>query len=341
MSNKKGLLLINLGTPDSPNTKDVRKYLREFLSDPRVITVPAPIRWMLLNLIILPTRPKQSAEAYKEIWDDKTGSPLLHHGKTLQAGVANALGDDWHVEFAMRYGNPNIESAFNRFDEGSVDKIVVFPLYPQYASSSTGSTLEKVYSYSASQNRVVSLNVIEDFFADPHFIGASTEIMKPQLAAFEPDHVLFSYHGLPESHMNDVDPTKSHCLKSPNCCDALIPANRRCYRAQCVATTKQLQKTLDLSDDQCTLAFQSRLGRQPWIKPYTDEELPRLAATGIKNLAVVCPAFVADCLETLEEIGIRAKEDWLKAGGSDLRLITSLNSNDAWIHAVSEMAKSA
>ena len=171
MSIKTGLLLINLGTPDSPHPKDVRRYLKEFLSDPRVLTIPSLLRWLLLNLVILPTRPKESAKAYKLIWDDN-GSPLLHHGMQLQKGVSKALGDTWHVEFAMRYGKPTIDSAFERFDKQSVDKIVVLPLYPQYASSSTGSTLEKVYSYAASKNRVVSLNVIEEFFADPGFIGA-------------------------------------------------------------------------------------------------------------------------------------------------------------------------
>lgn len=329
-----GLLLINLGTPDAPTAGDVRRYLREFLSDPRVIDINPVGRWMLLNLIILPFRPKKSAEAYEKIWDKDRGSPLLFHSQDLVAKVAPRMGPAWHVELGMRYGKPSLDHAMAAFRERGIDRVVVLPLYPQYASSSTGSTLEALQLRTAVQESVTRLSVVDAFYDAKPFIDAFATVSREPLAAANADHVLFSFHGLPERQIRKIDESGQHCLAKSSCCDEITSVNRNCYRAQSYATAHALAAQLGLEKNGYTVAFQSRLGRTPWIKPYTDEVLPDLAAQGKKRLAVFCPAFVADCLETLEEIGMRAKEQFVAAGGEDLHLIPSLNSSDAWADAV-------
>lgn len=336
-----GLLLINLGTPDEPTTAAVRRYLREFLNDPRVLDMNALGRTLLLEAVILPTRPKKSAHAYQQIWDATRGSPLLFHGHDLVAAVRERLGDGWHVELGMRYGNPPIAAALERLITAEVERIVVMPLYPQYASSSTGSTLEHLYKLAASRNNVPPLAVVPPFFADEGFLAAATAVAAPRLAELAPDHVVFSFHGLPEHHMRDGDPSGRHCLASPSCCDAVAGPSRDCYRAQCFATARALAARLGLAADTWTVTFQSRLTKVPWIKPYTDLTLPELAKRGIKKVAVLCPAFVADCLETLEEIGMRAAEQWKADGGTALTLIPSLNATAPWADAVVALAKRA
>ncbi|MEW5850413.1 MAG: ferrochelatase [Myxococcota bacterium] len=336
---KTGLLLINLGTPDKPETPEVRRYLRQFLSDPRVVDLPAIPRWLLLNLIILPTRPARSAHAYRKIWTDR-GSPLLFHSMDLREGVQRELGPDIPVALGMRYGNPSIESALTLLRRAGCSRVVVFPLYPQYASSSGGSSLEEVYRISARLWNVPNLSVVPPFFAHPAFIEAFRDVAAPVLQDFQPDHVLFSYHGVPERHVTRSDETGEHCLQSEACCATLGHANHGCYRAQCFATTRLIARALGLGEDKASLSFQSRLGRTPWIRPYTDEVLPELAKRGIKRLAVICPAFVADCLETLEEIGMRAREDYAAHGG-ELRLVPSLNSTPGWVRAVAQLAREA
>ncbi|WP_428266961.1 ferrochelatase [Haliangium sp.] len=333
-----GLLLINLGTPDEPTTGSVRRYLREFLSDPRVVDINPVGRFLLLNLIILPFRPAKSAEAYRKVWTDR-GSPLLFHGRDLASAVGERLGPSWQVELAMRYGNPSIAAAFERFRQAGVDHIVVLPLFPQYASSSTGSALEAVFRRAAQYWNVPRLSVIEDFYADPGMLDAFAAVGRPVMETLDADHVLFSFHGLPERQVQKSDDSGRHCLIEAGCCDRMVAANRNCYRAQCFATARHLATRLSLDEDDYTICFQSRLGRVPWIKPYTDEVLDELAAAGKKRLAVFCPAFVADCLETLEEIGIRAKEQFVAAGGEDLALVPSLNSEPAWADAVAAMAR--
>lgn len=328
-----GLLLVNLGTPDEPTTGAVRRYLREFLSDPRVLDMNRVGRFLLLNLIILPFRPKKSAEAYRLIWTER-GSPLLYHSQDLAAAVADKLGDSWHVELAMRYGSPSLAGAFERFRERGVDHIVVMPLYPHYASSSSGSTLEAVYRHAAGAWNVPHISVIDPFYEHLAYIDAFAQVGAQPLSELEPDHVLFSFHGLPERHMHKSDETGSHCLASDSCCETITMANRNCYRAQCYATARSLAAALDIAADDYTVCFQSRLGKVPWIKPYTDHVIDELAAAGKKRLAVFCPAFVADCLETLEEIGMRAKEQFVEAGGEALVLVPSLNSSDAWVDGV-------
>jgi ferrochelatase len=338
-----GVLLLNLGTPDSPSVSDVRRYLREFLSDPRVIDINPVGRWMLLNLVILPLRPAKSARAYQSIWgagqDGQDGSPLLRHSRGLTDGVRAALGPRYVVELGMRYGAPSIPSALAKLRAQNPSKIVVAPLFPQYSSAATGSALDRVYEIVGKEWNVPAVDTLPPFYDDPGFIGAFADVARRHLAAFRADFVLFSYHGLPERQVRKSDPTGSHCLAATGCCDAIGPANRYCYRAHCFATTRALAASLGLSPDAHSVSFQSRLGRTPWIHPYTDEVLPELAKAGRKRLAVMCPAFVADCLETVEEIGIRAKEQWRALGGEDLLLVPSLNAEPAWIDAVAKLVR--
>jgi protoporphyrin/coproporphyrin ferrochelatase len=332
-----GLLLINLGTPDAPTSPAVRRYLREFLSDPRVIDLHPVGRALLLNLVILPFRPAKSAHAYRAIWDAARGSPLLFHSQDLAAGVQAKLGAAWHVELAMRYGSPSIARALDALRAASVDRIVVLPLYPQYAASSTATSVARVMELAAARWDVVPLDVVPAFHADPGFVAAFAEVARPVLAEARPDHVLFSFHGLPERQIKKSDPSGEHCLRDAHCCDQLAAANHRCYRAQCYATAGALAEALGVTES--TVCFQSRLGRTPWITPHTDVVIDELARAGKQRLAVLCPAFVADCLETLEEIGIRARDQFRAAGGDELVLVPSLNATPAWVDAVCAIAE--
>ncbi len=336
----RGLLLINLGTPDSPKAGDVRRYLREFLSDPRVLDINSLGRWLLLNLVILPRRPAESGRAYEKIWTDR-GSPLRFHSQDLTAKVQERLGDEWMVELAMRYQNPSIASVLARFRDAGVDDIVVFPLFPQYSSAANGSAIEKVFVEAAKQWSVPNLSFVPPFYDHPTFLHAFTRVARQVLVGMDPDRVLFSFHGLPERHVRKAEANPgTHCLKSDDCCATITHANRNCYRAQCFATARGLAQQLNLPADSWEVAFQSRLGRDPWIRPYSDERVVEMAKNGTKKLAVLCPAFVADCLETIEEIGIRAKDDFEKNGGQELRLVPSLNAEDVWADAVVELATS-
>ena len=338
MDERQGLLLVNLGTPDAPETGDVRRYLREFLFDPRVLDIPAPLRWALLELLILPTRPARSAEAYRKVWTEE-GSPLLVHGRSLATQLAESLGPGWVVELGMRYGNPSLSFALDKLAAAGARTITLVPLYPQYASSSTGSTLERVHQLTGAAWNVPALRVVEPFFDHPGFLDAWVEVARPVLTQARPDHVLFSFHGLPERQVLKSDVSGKHCLQSAGCCDVSVVENRWCYRAQCFSTARSLAGRLGLKAEDFTVSFQSRLGRTPWLKPYTDLLLPELVQKGVRRLAVLCPAFVADCLETLEEIGIRAQEDFLRAGGESLTLVPSLNAHPAWVRALVQMVQ--
>ncbi|CAG1008456.1 protoporphyrin/coproporphyrin ferrochelatase [Myxococcaceae bacterium] len=333
-----GVLLVNLGTPEAPTPAEVRRYLREFLSDPRVLDIPAAARRLLLEAVILPFRPRRSAEAYAKVWGPE-GSPLLVHGRSLRDAVARTLGPNHPVELAMRYGNPSISGAIGRLVAAGVSKIVALPLFPQYASSSGGSAAAQVMREAARLWNVPPIEVLGEFPEDPGFIAAFAEVAREALHGFDADHWLLSYHGLPERHVRKSDPSGTHCLASPDCCDAPAPANRRCYRAQCFATSRALAAALGLAPGSYGVAFQSRLGRTPWIRPYTDELLNELAARGVRRLAVLCPSFVADCLETIEEIGLRAADQWCAAGGEALRLVPSLNAHPRWVDAVVAMLR--
>lgn len=335
---KIGVLLVNLGTPKEPSTKEVRRYLRQFLSDPRVIDINAVGRWLLVNLVICTFRSPKSAAAYRKIWTER-GSPLLFHTQDLGSAVAERLGEEYLVEIAMRYGEPSIESGLKKLIDRKVDELRVLPLYPQYSSSATGSTQEEVLRVAKTLHNIIPLQFLLPFFDHPGFVSAFAELGGERLRQFQPDHVLFSFHGLPERQILKADVSGGHCLQKPDCCDKIVPANGLCYRAHSYASARAIAAALGLKDGEHSVCFQSRLGRTPWIKPYTDEVIPELAKAGKKRLAVFCPAFVADCLETLEEIGMRAREQFLSLGGEDLTLIPSLNAHPAWVSAVCDMVK--
>jgi protoporphyrin/coproporphyrin ferrochelatase len=337
-SPKTGVLLLNLGTPASPSTGDVRRYLREFLSDPRVLDLAAPARWALVNLVIAPFRAPRSAAAYRKIWG-ADGSPLLANGLALRTALARELGSDFTVELGMRYGEPSIAGAFERLCATGAARIAVLPLFPQYASSSLGSALERLYRLAAVRTNVPELAVHGTFYDAPGFIAAAAELARPRLAAFHPDHVLFSYHGLPERHIRASDPSGRHCLASERCCNAVEAMNGHCYRAQCFVTTRLLAGALGLGEGAFSTSFQSRLGRDPWIRPYTDLRLPELAQAGVKRLAVLCPSFAADCLETVEEIGIRGRAQWQGLGGEALELVPCVNAQPIFVRFLAERAR--
>ena len=339
MNLKTGVLLLNLGTPDRPEAGSVRTYLRQFLSDPRVLDLPALGRWLLLNLFILPFRPKQSAAAYSQIWTDQ-GSPLKLHTQALATAVQDAFSGQLTVRYAMRYQNPSIESALKAFRDENTQKLVVVPLYPQYASSSTGSCLEEVYRICGSYWNVPSLTVVPPFYDHPAFRESLVTVAKQSLGDLRAyDFFLISFHGLPERHVTKCDPTGSHCLAKDDCCERMTEANRYCYRAQSVAAARNLAQGLGIPPEKVDFAFQSRLGRTPWIKPYTDEVLVDLAKRGVKRLAVLVPSFTADCLETLEEIAIRGKESFIAAGGESLHLVPSQNAEPSFVETVCQMIR--
>ena len=335
-SDPTGVLLVNLGSPDSPEVRDVRRFLREFLSDPRVIDIHPMLRWLLLRLVILPFRPRTSAAAYRAIWTER-GSPLLVHGRALRDGVQSELGEGWVVRLAMRYGSPSVEEALEGLVAAGVDRIVVLPLFPQYSSSSAGSALERVTEVAAGEKHAPPIRAVPPFYEHPAFVSAFAEIATPLLREFAADHVLMSYHGLPERQVRAGDPSGGHCLARPDCCDSVGTVNRDCYRAQCFATSRALAAALDLSESDYTVSFQSRLGRGEWIHPYTDVLLGELAERGVRRLAVACPAFVADCLETLEELGIRGRAQWREAGGEDFLLVPCPNAHPSWVRGVAEL----
>lgn len=327
---KQGLLLINLGTPDAPDTRSVRRYLREFLADRRVIDLPAHIRYPLLYGVILPFRPRQSAHAYQAIWKED-GSPLLIHSKNLATKLQSVLGDHCKVALGMRYGNPSIEQALLQLQHCS--QITVLPLYPQYSSAATGSSIEKVFTLLAKKQVQPAITVIRDFYNHPRFLAAQAKRIQPYLA--DHDHLLLSFHGIPERHLKA---SGCHTLCTEKC-PPLTTTNQACYRAQCIATGEALAARLGLSDDHYHIAFQSRLGRTPWIKPYTEDVLADLASQGIKRLAVACPSFVADCLETLEEIGLRAQLQWMALGGEKLTVIPCLNDTPQWVQGIIDICQ--
>ncbi len=332
----RGVLLLQLGTPNSPSTRDVRRFLAEFLSDPRVMDVPAPIRWLLLNTVILPFRPRRSAEQYRKIWSED-GSPLLVHTEALAREVQERLGDGYLVEIGMRYRSPSIADALARLIAADLSEIRVLPLFPQYASSAGGSAAARTMELLAEQQNIPAVSFASEFYNDPGFISAVAAVAGPELVRFQPDHLLFSYHGLPERQVRRADPTGRHCLASDGCCDAIGPINRRCYRAQCFATTRSVASELQLSTGEYSTTFQSRLAGTPWITPQTDRVLEGLAKAGVRRLAVLTASFVADCLETLEEIGIRLRAQWTEVGGEELLLVPCVNETPVWVEAVTAM----
>ena len=336
-----GLLLVNLGTPAAPRIREVRRYLREFLSDPRVLDMPGPLRWLMLNALILPFRPRRSAEAYAKIWTE-SGSPLLVHGRALAEKVQRRLDGRAVVELAMRYGEPSIPRALESLVRRGVERIVVFPLYPQVSSAATGSSVEAVAASTSRFERAPELAVVPPFFDDPRYVACFAENTSAALREVAPELVFFSFHGLPERQIRRSDPSGRHCLASADCCERppreVLAA---CYRAQCFATARLLADTLGIEPERRVVSFQSRLGRTPWIQPFTDVEVREAARRGVKRAVIVVPSFVADCLETLEEIGIRAAADWRAHGGEKLRLVPAPNAGDSWADAVVAIAANA
>lgn len=332
-----GVLLVQLGTPQSTSTRDVRRYLREFLSDPRVLDIPSIGRWLLLNAVILPFRPRRSAEAYEKIWT-ADGSPLTIHTQALADGVQQALGDGYHVAVGMRYQKPPLTDAIDTLVAAECSRLVVVPLFPQYASASSGSALEATLRAVAGRWNVPNVTSVGDFYDDPRFLDAVAAVAAPELERFGADHVLFSYHGLPESQIRRSDPTGDWCLAAEGCCDTMTSANRFCYRAQAFATTRGLVERLGLDPQRVSTAFQSRLAGQKWIEPYTDREFTRLHSLGHRRLAVLTPSFTADCLETIEEIGIRGRDQWGALGG-ELLLVPCVNAHPTWVAGVADLVR--
>jgi ferrochelatase len=335
-----GALLVNLGTPVSPGTADVRRYLDEFLSDPRVLDMNAALRWLLLHGVILRTRPRRSAAAYRQVWM-AAGSPLLVHSRALRDAVADELGSGWVVELAMRYGEPAIGPALERLRAVGISRLVVLPLFPQYSEAATGSALAQVDLEARQLGFQVPRIDIPSFATDPEFVGTLADLTRESLAGFDADFVLFSYHGLPERQIRSSDPTGETCLERDDCCRSPGRALASCYRAQCYATTRHLVEQLGLDTGGYETSFQSRLGRTPWIQPFTDHVIPELAARGIKRLVVICPSFTADCLETLEEIGIRGAAQWSELGGEALELVSCVNAEPRWARGVASLLGAA
>ena len=330
----KAVLLVNLGSPDSTSVPDVRRYLREFLMDGRVLDVSWPVRFCVVNFAILPSRPKLSAHAYQSVWMPE-GSPLIVISRRVQAKLQ--AGTNLPVELAMRYQNPSIVDAVRRLAGKNVDELLVIPLFPHYAMSSYETAVERVREVARSINPNMRLQVQPPYYDHPDYIAALVASAREYLDRGY-DHLLFSFHGIPERHLRKSDPTGCHCLANPNCCEGSSPAHATCYRAQCFKTVAGFVAAAGIPKDKFSISFQSRLGRDPWLKPYTDLELPRLASEGKKRLIVMCPAFVSDCLETLEEIGMRGKESFLAAGGTQFNLVPCLNEHPRWIETLQGMA---
>ncbi len=336
---KKGVLLINLGTPDSPKVPDVRRYLDEFLMDARVIDIGTVQRNLLVRGIIVPFRSPKTAKLYQEIWDPTTGSPLLYYSEQQAALLRKELGSEYHVELAMRYQQPSIEGALKKLQAAMVDQLLVVPLFPQYASATTGSVLEKVMSIICKWPTFPKLSFVNQFYDNEKMIDAFADNARnKQTELF--DHILFSFHGLPVRQLKSVEPNGAHDCTSAHCKDGINEQNKFCYRAQCYETARLIAAKLDIGKDKYTVCFQSRLGKEPWIQPYTSEALETLAHKGAKKLLVFSPAFVADCIETLYEITVEYGREFEKLGGQQVELVPSLNTHPTWIEALKEMVLS-
>ena len=329
----RGILLANLGTPASSSRADVAAYLREFLMDGHVLDLPLLLRWMIVNLIILPLRPRRSARAYASIWHAAgpgTGSPLLHHSRQCRERLADSLNTP--VTLGMRYGSPGIADAMGELADAGVDDILLVPLYPQHANSTRTTCIEAARAALPAGTR---LQVLPPFYDRPPYLDTQAGLIADNLPHHW-DFLLFSYHGLPERHLRRADPTGAHCLATGNCCALASTAHRTCYRHQAYRTTELLAERLHIDRSRYGVSFQSRLGRAPWLTPYTDQELRALPGRGIRDLVVACPAFTADNLETLEEIGMAGRTTFLAAGGASLTLVPCLNAAPEWIEALTQ-----
>lgn len=331
----KAILLANLGSPDSTSVKDVKRYLSEFLMDERVIDVPYVLRSLLVKGIIVPFRSPKSAAKYQTIWTEH-GSPLIHITRQLTKLVAEESGMPTYM--CMRYANPTPESVLAEIagKHPELKELVLVPLYPHYSMSSYETAVEHVIKTYKQGNYSFNLKVVPPYFNHADYVDALATSIKPHLE--KPyDHVLFSYHGIPERHLKKTDPTKKHCLTCNDCCNTPSPVHEVCYRHQIIETTKLTAKALNLAEDKFSFSFQSRLGSDKWLKPYTAEQLKRFPVQGIKNLLVVCPAFVSDCLETLEEIWVEGKETFHEAGGHSFHVVPCLNADEKWVKTITRL----
>lgn len=326
---KTGLLLIQLGTPDHCDVKSVKRYLRQFLMDPLVIQRPCLFRWLLVNMVIVPFRARRSAKAYASIWRPN-GSPLRWHSENLVKEIKALLPKDMTVALAMRYGDSSIEAQLRKWQSEEIQRIFALPLYPQYALSTTQSSLNELKASLERLGYKVPVYILPHFYSESGFIRLMTDQLIKAKEKFDPDHILFSFHGLPQSHLRARAATSSLCGREPDCCLSLRADNEFCYQAHCYATMQAIAQQAGLLDGEYSLGFQSRLGREDWLKPFTSDVLMRLAEAGTKKVLVICPSFVADCLETIEEIGIREKNEFIRHGGEQLRLVPSLNDQVGW-----------
>ena len=334
---KRGIILMNLGSPDSTSVQDLRKYLNEFLTDKRVIDYSWLFRKIIVEGIIVPARAQKSAEAYHTIWT-KNGSPLIQFTRELAQKLQMLVTEP--VTIAMRYGKPGMESAYEFLLERvpGLEEVIAIPLYPHYAMSSYETAVEHAKEIHRKKKYGFRLKFMPPFYQDPGYIHAMAENMRPFLQK-EFDHILFSFHGIPERHLIKTDPTHRHCLQTEDCCSTPSIAHATCYRHQCLLTMKLVTAELGLPQHKFSFSFQSRLGKQPWLKPYTDFRFQKMPGEGIKKLLVVCPAFVSDCLETLEEIEIRGKESFLGAGGQEYGMIPCLNTQPLWVETLADWVR--
>ncbi|MFZ4929020.1 ferrochelatase [Chryseobacterium sp. Mn2064] len=331
---KKGILLINLGSPRSTAVNDVKEYLDEFLMDEKVIDYRWFFRALLVQGIILKTRPKKSAEAYKTVWTDE-GSPLIVITKKIQQKLQKIV--DIPVEIGMRYAEPSIETGIRNLVEKGVSEIVLFPLYPQYAMSTTETVIEKAEEVRKKKFPGITINYIQPFYHREIYTDCLAESIREKLPE-NFDALMFSYHGVPERHIYKTDPTKT-CNMNDCCSRKTNPSHPFCYRHQCYNTTESVIRKLGLPKEKVIVSFQSRLGKDKWIEPYTDHTLETIPSKGVKKLAVVCPAFVSDCLETLEEISVEGKEQFLESGGESFYYISCLNDEDRWIDVIKTLCE--
>jgi ferrochelatase len=331
----KGILLVNLGSPDSTSVGDVRKYLREFLMDGRVLDAPWPVRFCVVHFAILPSRPKESAHAYQKIWTPE-GSPLVVTSRNVQKKLQALV--DTPVELAMRYQNPSIESAIAKLRDAGVDHLLLIPLFPHYAMSSYETAVVRVQEVAAKIAPQMKVTVQPPYYDAPDYIEALAASAHNDLQNGY-DHLLFSFHGIPERHLKKSDTTGCHCLARENCCEVPSPAHATCYRAQCFKTVAAFVAKANVPKGKYSISFQSRLGKDPWLKPYTDYELAELPKRGVKKILLICPAFVSDCLETIEEIGMRGRETFMGAGGKEFKQIPCLNEHPLWISALEKRVK--
>lgn len=332
------VLLLNLGSPDSSSVPDVKRYLREFLNDERVIDRPVNslLRSALVNGIIIPFRAKNSAHAYSTVWTSE-GSPLIATSKHAQAKLQARV--DLPVELAMNYGNPSIPDVLRRLAAGGIDRLLLFPQYPHYAMSSWETVVAKVQRAAAKLAPDLKIDCVQPYYGDADYIDALVASARPYLDQPH-DHLLFSYHGIPVRHLTKADSSRAHCQMVPDCCHTCSPAHATCYKAQVTRTTHLFVRQAGLDPAKWSIAFQSRLVGEPWISPYTDFELKRLPGLGKKRLLVMTPAFVTDCLETLEEIRVRGAEDFKAAGGEWFEAIPCLNDQPMWIDFLERRVRS-